>query len=164
MITITVKEDEVSAALDRAAAAMADLTPIMQELGELLTVSTKERFAQGVSPEGIPWAPKSEATIAAYMSRGDPIDFSPLFGPSRRLSSEVSCVAGRDRLEIGSSLEYAASMHLGVAKGAHGSTSRGSSIPWGDIPARPFLAVSAKDRGLILEAVEEWLTEAAGTP
>jgi len=41
---------------------------------------------------------------------------------------------------------YAAVHQFGAAQGAFGNTSRGSPIPWGDIPARPYLGLSDDDR------------------
>jgi phage gpG-like protein len=56
---------------------------------------------------------------------------------------------------------YAAVQQFGAAKGAFGRTSRGAPIPWGNIPARPFLGISAEDEPLMLEIVAEWFQAAA---
>jgi len=35
---------------------------------------------------------------------------------------------------------------------------------WGDIPARPFLGISAEDEVAVLDIIDEWLTQAVGSP
>lgn len=161
MITVEVHDEEVSRALAALHTRLTDMTGAYQEIGELLVASTKDRFGAGASPAGMPWAPKSPTTLEAYRRRGDRLDFRPLFGPSGRLSSEIAYSADRSSVEVGSSLVYAAAMQFGAQKGAFGSTSRGSPIPWGNIPGRPFLGLSDSDRSSILEIVAEWLDRAA---
>ncbi len=160
MITIVYDASSVRAALDRVAAAVTDLQPVMQDIGEEMVVSTKERFLAGTTPEGAAWAPKSETTIEHYRRRGDPVDPRPLFGPTRRLSSEIFSQASATDVEWGSNLIQAAVMQFGAAKGAFGTNAAGGSIPWGDIPARPFLGVSDDDRDSIRALLDDWLTQA----
>jgi phage virion morphogenesis protein len=159
MIRVDLTEDEITAALERLSRSLTNMTPVMQDVGELMVRSTKLRFTEGRSPEGAAWLPKSATTLAAYQARGDRMDFRPLFGPSGRLSSEIfyEVGAGGDSVEVGSNLIYAAVMQFGAAQGAFGSTSRGGPIPWGSIPARPFLGVSEDDRTNILASIDEWL-------
>lgn len=162
MINVELKDEDVQRALQQAARALTDMTPLMQELGEMLVESTKARFPKGVGPDGETWAPKSQVTIDAYRRReakgqNTHLDFRPLFGPSGMLFSQIHYEATADSIEIGSNMIYAAVMQFGAAKGAFGKDSRGHSIPWGNIPARPFLGISATDRGNIVAAVEEWL-------
>lgn len=156
MITLDLNDD-ISPMLERLAARLTDMTPVMQELGELLTESTKQRFKDGVAQDGTPWAPKSQTTIDAYKAHKDRVDLRPLFGPSGRLSSEIHYVAGPVSMEIGSSLIYSAVQQMGAGKGAFGSMSNGSPIPWGNIPARPFLGLSDDDQVAITETIESWL-------
>lgn len=174
-ITIAITDDEVSATLDALAAAMEDMTLVMDDLGELLLESTKQRFIAGEAPDGTPWAPKSATTMAAYAKRGDPIDPRPLFGPSRQLSSQFGIATTPTSVEISSSLVYAATMQFGAQKGQFGAKmgrTRPSekrpasrdffvSSPWGDIPARPFLGLSDDDSANIIEELTEWLDRVA---
>lgn len=160
MISVEVHDEEVSSGLAALHARLTDMTGVYREIGERLLTSTKGRFGQGVSPAGTAWAPKSPTTIEAYKRRGDRIDFRPLFGPSGRLSSEIAYSADQTSVEIGSSLIYAAAMQFGAQKGAFSSTSRGSPVPWGNIPARPFLGLSDSDRSSILQIVADWLDRA----
>jgi len=66
---------------------------------------------------------------------------------------------GPDFVELGTNKIYSAVMQFGAAKGAFGTNARGGSIPWGNIPARPFLGISDQDRLNIAGIVEEWLQD-----
>ena len=163
MIEVQINDEEVLARFEALAARYADISPAMNEIGFALGETTRERFFQGVSPDGVPWAPKSPATIAAYEARGGRVDFRPLFGGSPTgiaLHSSIAHDYGPDYVEVSSGRIQAAVMHFGARKGAFGTTSRGASIPWGDIPARPILGVSDQDRSNIAATIEEWLTGA----
>lgn len=174
MITIELKDAEVAEALRALAASLADMSPVMSDIGQYMVRSTNARFVAGVSPEGTPWAAKSPVTLANYARKGDPADPRPLFGPSGRLSSEINYQPSPRSVEIGTNMIYAAVQHFGAAQGAFGarmgrtkpSEKRPKSqdyffhIPWGTIPARPFLGVSDEDRTALLDLIEEWLESA----
>ena len=166
MITIEIKDDEITAALQRLASHMTDMSQPMNAIGEQLEYQTEQRFDQGVSPDGIPWAPKSQTTIEAYIRRGQSVDFRPLFGPNADgipLRASFFRDYGPDFVEIGTNNVYAAVMQSGAGKGAFGSDSKGHPIPWGTIPARPFLGISDTDHENITAEVEEWLEQVIET-
>ena len=155
MIRIEISDREVTAALSRLDGLLADLTPVMQEIGEALVASTTDRFAAGVSPAGAPWAPKSPATLAKYARGQDRVDSRPLHGPSLTLSRTIFHQAGSRQVEVGSNRVYAAMMQFGGQKAAFPHL-------WGNIPARPFLGLSEEDRGAIIEIVAEWFARDSG--
>lgn len=154
MIKVEINLNEIPEGLARLHAAMSDMSPVMQEIGELLVTSTKDRFKAGTAPSGAKWAAKSPATIAAYLARKERADTRPLFGPSGDLSSQIFSDAGSDRVEWGSNMIYAAMMHFGGSKSAYPHL-------WGDIPARPFLGISDDDETGIKATIEEWLARIA---
>ena len=160
MIEIDLKDDELVATLNRLFGVLADKTPVMQDIGDALLASTEDRYDRGVGPDGSAWAPKSPATIARYERGPDRVDLRPLIrtGTMRRT---LFTQANADQVEIGSNAIQAAVMQFGAARGAFGAAANGSPIPWGAIPARPFLGVSQEDRVTIVEIVEEWLETAA---
>lgn len=160
---IEVNDDQIATFFTQLRDRLTNMTPLMQDIGEMMVDSTKQRFIAGEDPDGNEWAAKSEATIAAYHARGDTPDFRPLFGPSKRLSSEVSYRVGPggQRVEWGSSLIYAAVHQFGAKKGAFGETTSGGKIPWGDIPARPFLGLSSDDEDKLKALLLEWLESAS---
>lgn len=146
MIRIEVKDDEVTAALAALSARLANMTPVMQEVGEFLVASTKDRFGRSEAPDGSKWAPKSPVTEGR--------DRRPLFGPSGKLSQQIFAVPGPTSVEVGSNRIQAAMMQFGGTRAAYAHL-------WGDIPARPFLGVSETDRAGILAIVGGWLEGAA---
>lgn len=154
MIKIEIDDREVRAALAELAARVGDLTPVMQEIGEVLVESSKQRFAKSQAPDGSPWAPNRPVTLARKSGS------RPLIGETKSLSEQIHARAGRDRVEIGSTMQYAATQQFGARRGQFGKTRRGAPIPWGDIPARPFLGLSADDRDAVLEIVAEQIGSA----
>lgn len=157
MIRVDVINDQITAAFVQAARKLDDLTPLMQEIGEYLLESSKENFRTGSAPDGTPWAPRSPVTLAAYEARGERPKGGPLVGVSRALSTTITYEAGPDSVEWGSNMIYAAVMQFGAAQGAFGATARGSPIPWGTIPARPFLGIGADDEAEITDLIAEHL-------
>lgn len=157
-VKTTIETDEITGALARVSAALENPLPLMQDLGEYFVDSTTKRFPTGTAPDGSVWAPKSPVTIAAQGGRKtNRLDVRPLFGPSGALSSTISYEAFADRVEWGSPMVYAAMQQFGGAK---------SAFPhlWGNIPARPFLGISAEDETNVLDIIGEYLSEAAGDP
>jgi phage virion morphogenesis protein len=165
MITVQINEDEITQALDRVARALTDMTPLMQDIGELMLDSTRENFKDGTDPDGTPWAPKSAATLDAYRRRGDGQPTRPLIGPTRTLSTTINAEPSADRVAWGSNVIQAAVMQFGAQAGEFGARigrdKNGRdfmmSIPWGDIPARPYLGVGQTDIDAIVATVEEYL-------
>jgi phage gpG-like protein len=161
MIRTEFNLDEANAAFARLEAALTDFTPLMEDLGEYFVETTKQRFKEGTSPEGVAWAPKSPATLAAYARRGDRKDARPLFGPSLELHKQIFHEATATGVEWGSNLIYSGVMQFGAAKGEFGRASNGSSIPWGNIPARPFIGVSESDMAYLIATIEAWIESAS---
>lgn len=147
MITIEINSDTISAALTSALTALGDLRPIMDDIGEYMTKATKDRFGRGEAPDGSKWVANSPATLARKK------DTRPLFGETGMLSSQISHEAGSDFVEIGSNRIQAAMMQFGGTKAAFPHL-------FGDIPARPFIGVSAEDEANILDIISEALGSA----
>lgn len=187
MITIQMNDREIQDYLRKLGSKTADMTPAMRGIGEILVASTKERFAHSKAPDGTPWAPNKASTLNAYLQdRGRKRDKMtgqkgewkkgytrkgrlsakawgviaskrPLIGSTRRLGSHIHYQAGKSRVLVGTSLVYGAVQQLGAKKGSLGRTKRGGPVPWGDIPARPYLGLSAADRSNILRFLLRYL-------
>jgi phage virion morphogenesis protein len=108
---------------------------------ELLNIA-QDAFQNEADPAtGAGWAPWSPSYAAKARNQGGPgskkLDrMGDLF---RSLAYEVRPAS----VAVGSNMIYAAVHQLGAKKGAFGQTRRGQPIPFGDIPARPFLGVPA---------------------
>ena len=130
----------------------ADTTPARPELGEYLIESTKDRFRRKEAPDGTPWAPNSPLTIERK-GRDD-----ALVGESKRLGREFHYrLEGDDGLSFGSPLEYAAVQHFGAEQGEFGRSDRNTPIPWGDIPSREIIGLSADDEYTAIEIFADYL-------
>lgn len=173
-ITITTEDVGVGAALARVIGAGKNPRPLLVAIGETLAASTKRRFQTSTDPEGKPWAPNSPATIGRHLGgfkgsfkKGGGLSKKgaaragakkPLIGETRALSGNIAWqLQGDDGVAIGSPMIYAATQQFGAKRGAFGKTKRGAPVPWGDIPARPFLGLSAEDVETILELAADYL-------
>ncbi|WP_157023071.1 phage virion morphogenesis protein [Parasedimentitalea huanghaiensis] len=141
------------------AAAIGDMSPIMQDIGELLVQSSQDRMRDGEQPDGTPFAPRSQTTLDRYAMLG--LTFGAPLNVSGDMRNTLFYDADQDSAEFGSNAIQAAVMQFGAAKGAFGKASNGASIPWGAIPARPFIGMSDEDQDNIVAELSEWLEEAA---
>ena len=148
---------------------LADPTPAMREIGEVLTASTKKRFSAQAGPDGIPWAPNTQTTIERYADRGSKGTYTKKGklskkGISRVLGKKVltdhgylgDTIAyqvqdGGKAVAVGSNRVYAAMQQYGGTRADHPHL-------WGDIPARPFLGASDADRARIREIWQHHLS------
>ena len=155
-ISIVLDDQAVQAAFTRLLKSGQDSQPLLASVGELLLNSTRARFADEKDPDGNPWEPLKASTRARKTKNPDRIlTASGLLG-----GSSINTRAGRRQVEIGSSRLYAATHQFGAKKGQFGSTQRGAPIPWGDIPARPFLGLSAQDKEDIEATISDYLLSA----
>ena len=151
-IKVEVQDAELQQGLQALIETGLDLTPVMADSGEQLLNSTRQRFSDQVSPEGEAWSPLSHVTKARKKKNKDKI-----LTEEGRLRRLLSVQAGKNYVEVGSTRIYAGTHQFGARRGAYGTHKNGSPIPWGDIPARPFLGVSNADKKTILEIIQKHL-------
>lgn len=147
--------DDVQRRLGSLAAAGRDLRPVMEDIGEHLVRTTKDRFRDQRDPQGAPWAPLSEST--RQRKKRNKVRILTLDG---FLGGTIAFRASSDEVLTGSPLIYAGTHQFGAKEGSYGTTSRGSPIPWGDIPAREFVGLSDDDRDATLDIVSDYLLSA----
>jgi len=174
LIQIDVDNREVLDVLGKLAQRAGDLSPALKEIGEDMLASTRRRFATGTGPDGARWAPNPQTTILRYLGSKDrpagvfdkrdgkltakkgvgvAMGKKPLVGRGTLASTiNYRVTDGGRTLLVGSPQKYAAVQQIGAKKG-----SLGKRAPWGDIPAREFLGVSAQDARDILDTIEEYL-------
>lgn len=151
MFSVELKDQAVTAALMRLAAATDDAKPVMEAIGDLLLVSTQDRLKTGKSPNGTAFAPRSAATLANYQRKK--LSFGLPLYRSGDMYNQMNFEAGSDYVEVGTNKVQAAMMQFG------GTRARFPHL-WGDIPARPFLGISPDDERDILAEIAEALAEA----
>jgi len=144
--SVRLNDSEIQEALNQLIKRGTDLTPAMANIGEELLISHDQRFRDQKSPDGIPWAPLSEATKSLKSKNVDTI-----LVLNHVLSGTLNYQASSDNLLFGSPLEYAATHQFGR------TTSPNSMIPNKEIPARPFLGVDESDRDMILDTLSDYL-------
>jgi len=142
-----------------------NLRPVLAEIGEDQTESTKRRFSTAKAPDGTPWAQNSATTIARYgdlfarkkdgtrskKTEAKIAGKKPLTGETRALATTINYqVLSDNEVGTGSPMVYAAMMNHGGKK---------SDFPhlWGDIPARVFLGASEADKINIADLVRSYM-------
>lgn len=142
----------------------ANMLPLMQDLGEFLTETSKQRFQTSTAPDGSRWKSNAPATYLAYLSafkssfgkdgritkRGATRAGAkkPLIGETGRLGNEIAYSATDTSVEISSGQVYSAIHQFG------GQAGRGLSVT---IPARPYLGISASDEAGIADMAGAYL-------
>lgn len=162
-LTVVLDDTAALAALARVRALMADLTPVGTAIGVGLADNVRDRFEQGVDPEGNPWAP----LLPAYAEIKQGPGILRGMGAGAGLMGSITSAAAGDQVMVGSSKVYAAIHQFGgriVPKTAKGLRFRlASGVVFAHavtIPARPYLGLSAADRETIEDVVEGFLTRA----
>jgi len=151
MLDVTVDDSLVGKALEELVHRLGDLTTPFNDIGEYLHQSTDDRFSKKVAPDGSPWAPLSAVTLARKKGTGILREKGTLQDTLRKQVTSTELAFGTDR-------PYGAVHQFGQKKGASGSA-KGHPIPWGDIPARPYLGLSAEDETEVLFIIHEYLLE-----
>ena len=140
-VQITVDDRVVRQRLDQLRQAGQDLSPAMREIAGHLLDGVNEAFASERSPDGKIWAPLKPATVRERVRKR--YGRGPILERSGDLASRILADWDKTSAVVGTNLVYAATHHFG-------DDERG-------IPARPFLGVSDEARGLILQAVADYL-------
>lgn len=175
VIDITLDDAELKAELKKLAARLNNLKPFFNDVGETLLNSTRERFRSQTAPDGSAWTPLSPAYAARKKRNKGKI--LTLYG---HLRGTLVKQATADSLRIGTPLVYGATHQFGAAQGSFGEVvarinahtrrtrsggtvsvrahTRAMRIPWGNIPARPFLGLSTADRNDFLDALNAYLS------
>ena len=151
-VDVTLDDSQVGKALADLADRLGDIETPLRDIGEYLHQSTDNRFRQQVGPDGSPWAPLSPTTLAR--KKGDRI-----LRESGTLQDTLRYQVSDNELAFGTDRPYGAVHQFGQGKGKSGKTQRGAPIPWGDIPARPYLGLSAEDETEVLEIIGDYLSE-----
>lgn len=177
-ITITLQNRAVTAALNRLNRKLHDLTPAMQDIGEALSENTKRRFVASRGPDGQLWKPNAESTLLALLRKKGNLSKRKTQTGGRTLTNKGAKVLANKKplvasktlattifyrphkfgVVVGTPMEYAATQQFGARQGAFGRTRRGGPIPWGNIPARPFMGISREDRATALDILRDYLT------
>lgn len=172
-INIKIDDADVAALFKRLHAKVSDMTPVMEVIGQIVRTSVVGNFEEGgrYSEPGNwrggnkRWAPLSISTLFAgrnsrfagkrgRFKKGAEEQFKGRMTlvDTARLRNSINVDAGRNKVEIGTNVKYAAIHQFG------GKAGRGKKI---NIPARPFLVVQDEDIREINSVLKRYLTEGA---
>ncbi len=128
---------------------MSDTSPVFDELGEIMIESIQTNFEQGGRPQK--WKKSKRAIAQSGRTLIDKGASGGLLGSLHRIPDPKKAIISAGKV-------YAAMMHFGAAKGQFGTV-----IPWGDIPARPFMMFQSEDIPEILSAMTRYLITFSGS-
>ncbi len=158
-INISLDDVQAQRAISRLITAGTDMTPVMRKIANLLAESTNETFDKEQDPTtGTPWKALSEVTRKRRGRDG------PKLQVARNLINSILPDWDSTTAVVGTNVPYATTHQFGAKKGEFGrfsiiKTRQAVPIPWGDIPARPFLGVSTEDRTHIKDIVLKHIRE-----
>ncbi len=135
--------------LNQVADRLFDTSPLAAAIAGTFATVTDDNFDHGGRPE---WAGRSVTTLKIYERKG--IKFGGVLQASGELRARVVTSNTQDEAMISNNMPYAAAMQFGIKQGASGKTTRGAPIPFGGIPARPYMPMD-KDGFLQPEAEQE---------
>ena len=139
-LTIDTRElDRLQASVRLMASSVRDISTLMPRLGEYLQRSTQDRFKTQTDPEGGTWAVLQPHTLKRKKHNRNKI----LTERGYLRKHIYYQVTSPNRVEVFSDRVYAATHQFGR----------------GNIPARPFLGLSSKDRDEIGAIVRDWADE-----
>lgn len=156
VINVSVNDREVLDALSNLLHRAENPAGAMREIAGVMEEATERAFATESNPEtGVAWDPLSAVTLALRPWRKD----GSILQDSGLLASSIVSDFGMTYAEIGTNRVYATPHQFGARQGEFGTTSRGGPIPWGDIPARPFLGIGPSDEKDILDIASRFLAD-----
>ncbi len=176
-ITIEYNGTAIIGALKRLQEGMspAGLRSPLSEIGELVKESVERRFVTSTAPDGTRWAPNAQSTYLGLLGKRDLRKNGRINARGSDRVANKRPLVQRGQLaesfhyqlipggvEIGTNDIRAGTHQFGARKGAYGKSKRGGPIPWGDIPARPFLGLSTADEAGVLGILESYLEQLAG--
>lgn len=130
-MTINFDASELERVLHNAANHLTHTAPLMRDISRALLSETMMNFQFGGRPA---WAGLSPVTLARRAHGGGAI-----LQDSGLLKKSINASHTDDTATVGSNSEYAATHQFGAKQGEFGRSDRNTPLPWGDIPARPFI-------------------------
>ena len=130
-MTINLDTSELERVLHNAANHLTHTAPLMEDISRALLSETMMNFQFGGRPA---WAGLSPLTIARRRGGAGAI-----LQDSGNLRDTITISHTDDTASVGSNLKKAPTLQFGAKQGEFGRSDRNTPLPWGDIPARPFI-------------------------
>lgn len=151
----------VEAKLASLVATFGDLSPMMRHLGGVLETQVTDRFESETAPDGSRWKPSHRVKTEG----GNTLRKSGI------MKNSIHSVATGASVEIGTNIIYAGVHQQGAKIRAKTRGGMRFQLPGGlgwrrmmevEIPARPFLGLSADNGEELLEEVEAFVVDEMG--
>lgn len=149
--------DGVRKKLDKAKLSPQERRQLLASVAQLAEQQSKERFDTQTDPDGNRWKEISAVTAAYYQRKF--ITNHSILVISGGLRESIESQVNSWQAIVGATKVYAATHQYGAKKGQFGRTRKNAPIPWGDIPARPFLGFNDENVSEISRCVDEYLAE-----
>ncbi|MCP4105483.1 MAG: hypothetical protein GY749_08095 [Desulfobacteraceae bacterium] len=173
-----VNTDEVQEMLNALSERMEDMSPVMADVSDIVYHSVTDNFLAGGRPR---WKGLRPGTIQSRERDGYwPGSTLVCTGD---LKNSVLPFFGRDYAGAGTAKKSAKTHQFGAKKGAYGKfdvtqqvkehirrsrsgkesrvrqhqRTRKISVPWGNVPKRPFFSFSDNDMERVEDVIEEWM-------
>ena len=161
MITITIDDAGIVAALNKLASKTANLGPVMREIGTVVRNDALDNFKGQHSPDGTPWKKLSPATLMARAHRLTKGKTHKKDGSLTKKAESVVTTA-KILLDTGALRNSISVLHSDAT-----SAVIGTKIPYASmhqfgvprriapIPARPFLGISSNADRKIMDLIAD---------
>lgn len=123
MLTITVDDSAFRATMRRLQEGMADLTPVMERIGNTLETNTRNRFETRTDPNGQAWKPWAAKTLkyypfagTKYVNEDDGPANGKLLDRHGRMLRVLSYEADSNSVRVGFDMPYATYHEHGTKK------------------------------------------------
>jgi len=178
MIVFELKDDGLHKRLESLTTAMGNMSSVMESIGDTLVNNVQACFMDQSEPWGTGWKPLAAST-KARRRKGKGGGSDRILRDTGHLMNGISYTAGKDSVIIGPNVPYAGTHQFGAAKGSFGTFAvriaehmrrvagkkrkkikvsayvRRVKVPWGTVPARPFMPI----RGGAVDLPLEWHDE-----
>ena len=151
MLEIKIDDKEMRDLLNKLQDKFEDTTPIMMEIAAKMNQAVEDNFEQEGRPS---WDDLSNVTKKKRARRGY---LGKILHETGSLQDSITPFYDKDTAGVGTNKIYAKVMQFGAKKGAFGKDKHGRSIPWGNIPARPFMQITEEDKNEIIEIIKKFL-------
>ncbi len=116
-LTLTVDSASPAiAALRQLAARVADMTPVMEDIGAYLESQIQQRFDLQSDPQGASWAPLAPATLASYVQQHRGVVPGSLLNRTGLMRGGLSHRATASQVEVGFAVPYAGYHEFGTQR------------------------------------------------
>lgn len=188
MIELEFRDEQIRALLNAIIRKTGDASEAFEGIGDEMLLSIEKNFAAGgrySSPEDIiggskKWRPLSETTLAIKRRQGKPIPPQILVVSQGGLAASINKKVSKDHVEVYASKEYAAMQQFGAKKGQFGvqevlfaahsryiagkkrpvkAHKRKVKVPFGNVPARPFMTLHPESIDIIIGMLGDYITE-----